>query len=256
MKQTALITGASRGIGKEIALLLAEKQHNLILTARSKEALKAVAKEITSLHNVSVAIYPADLADPKAAIQLAETLKQGGQQVDVLVNNAGFGLVGNFAETPIKKELDMMQVNMTALTELTKAFLPGMLARNQGKILNVASTAAFQPGPGMAVYFATKAYVLSLTEALASELSDTPIHVTALCPGPTKTGFEDAASAGKGMKMFSGKIMSAKQVAALGVAGLFNRKTIVVTGLRNKFLLLLNRITPRGVVTSFVKRMT
>jgi short-subunit dehydrogenase len=192
-KKTALITGASGGIGLDLARLFAEGGYDVVLVARTESKLKELATELASKHGVSARAVAADLADPAAPAQLMERLKAEGVQVDVLVNNAGYGGYGTFAETELDAELKMIQLNISALTALSKAVLPGMLARKSGRILNVASTAAFQPGPLMAVYYATKAYVLSFSEALANETKGTGVTVTCLCPGPTKTGFQQQA---------------------------------------------------------------
>ena len=179
---TALVTGASSGIGLELATLLAKDRHDLVLVARGRERLDGVARGLTEEFGVAATVLPADLTDPSAPIDIALALAERKLAIDILVNNAGFGVYGFFAQTPLEKELAMIQVNITALTHLTKLLLPGMLERRRGRILNVASTAAFQPGPLMAVYYATKAYVLSFSEALANETAGTGVTVTALCP--------------------------------------------------------------------------
>ena len=194
-----------------------------------------------------------DLTDPQAPQLLAEALQKMGKSVDIVVNNAGFATYGPFAETSLKTEREMMQTNMQTLTELTKLFLQPMLNRNSGKILNVASTAAFQPGPFMAVYYATKAYVLSFSEALAQELSHTSITVTTLCPGPTATAFSERAGA---LKLFENlKVMDAATVALIAYKGLMKGKILVIPGLRNKILMESVRFLPRSWVTKIVKRL-
>ena len=190
---TALVTGASSGIGLELATLLAKNRHGVVLVARGKDRLDGIARGLTEEFGVAATVLPADLADPAAPLDVFLTLAERKVAIDVLVNDAGFGVYGFFADTPLEKELAMIQVNVTALTHLTKLFLPGMLERRRGRILNVASTAAFQPGPLMAVYYATKAYVLSFSEALGNETAGSGVTVTALCPGPTLTHFQRRA---------------------------------------------------------------
>src|SRR5687767_6476364 len=192
VRPLALVTGASAGIGTELARLLAV-DHDLILTARRAEPLHALAAAVEQSHATTCHVFPADLADPAAPRQLFDAITAAGLTVDVLVNNAGFGDLGPFAKADTAKILRMIQVNVTALTELTALFLPGMLSRNRGRVLNVGSIAGFQPGPLMAVYYATKAYVNSFSEALSSELQGTGVTVTALCPGPVATEFAGVA---------------------------------------------------------------
>src|SRR5512137_641091 len=212
---TVLITGASSGIGLELARCFAADGCRLALVARKGNALEALATELRKAHKIQVQVFTADLAHPEAPSRLLAHLQSAGLKVDVLVNNAGFGAQGRFADLPLARQLDMLQVNITSLTHLTRLLLPPMLERRRGGILNVASTAAFQPGPGMAIYYATKAYVLSFTEALAEELAGTGLNVTAVCPGPTATNF--GVAAGGQFKRITGRYsMSAASVARLG----------------------------------------
>ena len=192
--ETALITGASSGIGLEMAKLFANDKSNLILVARSQEKLDRLAAELRGDCGVQVRVLTGDLADPQSPQAIFDALAAENLTVDVLVNNAGFGAAGSVAGLPLEKQLDMISVNVAALTHLTRLFLPGMIRHRSGGILNVASTAAFQPGPYMAVYYATKAYVLSFTEALAEEVVGTGVGVTCLAPGPTATGFAATAA--------------------------------------------------------------
>jgi len=192
--QTALVTGASSGIGLELARLFAAGGYGLVLVARSGGKLEELANELRNRHGVDVRVMAIDLARPESSEELVRELEQAGVAVDVLVNNAGFATFGPFAETHLRAELEELQLNVVTLTHLTKKLLPGMLARRRGGVLNVASTAAFQPGPLMAVYYASKAYVLSFTEALAEELRGTGVTISALCPGPTVTGFQKRAA--------------------------------------------------------------
>lgn len=249
---TALVTGASGGIGEELARLFAADGHDLVLVARSRDKLARLAEELQEKHGVSARVLAADLARPEAPREILEELSAGGVTVDALVNNAGFGTYGLFAETDLKSELDMLQVNVVALTHLTKLFLPGMTARRRGYVMNVASTAAFQPGPLMAVYYASKAYVLSLSEALANECEGTGVVVSALCPGPTETGFVAAAGMGDS-KLFDRAVMDARTVAVAGYRGLLAGRAVVIPGLRNNLLARSIGLFPRGLVTKVVR---
>jgi short-subunit dehydrogenase len=254
-KKTALITGASGGIGLDLARLFAEGGYNVVLVARTESKLKELATELSSKHGVSARVVAADLADPAAPAQLMERLKAEGVQVDVLVNNAGYGGYGNFAETDLDAELKMIQLNISALTALSKAVLPGMLARKSGRILNVASTAAFQPGPLMAVYYATKAYVLSFSEALANETQGTGVTVTCLCPGPTKTGFQQQAKMEESKLVKGKEMMDSLTVARIGYEALHQGETVVIPGFMNKMLAQSVRFLPRSAVTSLVRKV-
>ncbi len=243
----ALVTGASAGIGAELARLLAV-DHDLVLTARRAEPLRALADEVKRLHGATCHVFPADLADPTAPRQLFDTIAAAGLTVDVLVNNAGFGDLGPFAKADLPKILRMIQVNVTALTELTGLFLPGLLARNRGSILNVGSIAGFQPGPLMAAYYATKAYVNSFSEALHAEVRGTGVTVTVLCPGPVATEFAHVAGMQATRVFSAGQALGARPVAEAGLRALKAGRRLVVPGWRNKLLLFLERFTPRGLV--------
>jgi uncharacterized protein len=252
--KTALITGASSGIGLDFARLFAEKGHDVVLVARSQERLATLAQELSGQHGVRALPVKADLSDPAAPKQLMERLEAEGVRVDALINNAGYASYGPFAETDLDTELKMIQLNITALTALTKAVLPGMLARHGGRILNVASTAAFQPGPLMAVYYATKAYVLSFSEALADEVEGSGVTVTCLCPGPTQTGFQARARM-ETSRLVSGKrIMDSSTVALAGYRGLHQGRRLVIPGLKNKVLAQSARVLPRRTLTALVHR--
>ena len=253
---TALITGASSGIGLELASVAARDRHDLVLVSRSRERLESVGRGLAEEYGVRVSVIAKDLADPSAAAELAAELSARGIAIDVLVNNAGFGVYGFFAETPIEAEIEMIEVNVSAVTRLTKAFLGGMLERRRGGILNVASTAAFQPGPIMAVYYATKAYVLSFTEALASEVAGSGVRVTALCPGPTRTGFQSRAGF-RPIPLLRAPLLGNDpgEVARAGWDGLKKGRRVVVPGMTNKLLVQAERITPRRVVTAVIKRL-
>jgi uncharacterized protein len=254
-QKTALITGASGGIGYEFAKLFAQDGYNLVLIARSKEKLAQVAQNLQGKFGISVKIIIKDLGVPTAPEEIFTELQNEGTKIHALVNNAGFGSYGLFAETDINVELQMMQVNVVSVTHLTKLFVREMIKQREGKILNVASTAAFQPGPLMAVYYATKAYVLSFSEALANELEGTGVTVTALCPGPTESGFQKRADMEQSKLVSGQKIMDAETVAKIGYRGLMENKTVVIPGLKNQILAQSIRITPRNLVTKIVRNL-
>lgn len=254
-KGIVLVTGASGGIGYELCKLFARDGYPLLVAARSENKLKALAEELRTAHGTAVTICPLDLADPRAPEQLFEASRRMDAPVEVLVNNAGFGTYGPFAEADLTATLQMLQVNVVALTHLTRLILPGMRERHQGRILNVASIAGFQPGPLMAVYYASKAYVLHFSEALAEELTKTGVTVTALCPGPTATGFLTRAGV-EDVKVFNGSnVMDVGVVARIGYRGLMRGKRVVIPGLRNKLLVQSSRLVPRRVVTAVVRRL-
>ena len=252
-RQTALVTGASGGIGLELARALAKSGFDLVLVARRKDELDKLAKNLAKEHGIDATAIAKDLCDPKAADQLFKELS--GQTIDVLVNNAGVGAFGKYWEIEVARDLQQIQLNITALVHLTKLFLEPMMERKRGRILNVASTAAFQPGPLMAVYYATKAFVLSYSEAIATELEGTGVTVTALCPGPTESGFQAAAKMQESGLFKNLPVADGKSVAEAGVAGMLKGKAIVVPGLMNKIGIQANRFSPRAVVRKVVKRM-
>ena len=249
---TALITGASAGIGAELAKIFGEHKHDVILVARRQDALEALAGQIEGRSGVRASVFPADLAEPGAPGELFEAIRGAALDVDILVNNAGFGLGGEFTETDLDTELRMIQVNVTALTYLTKLFLPAMVQRRSGGVLNVASTAAFQPGPLMSVYYATKAYVLSFTEAIAEELRDSGVTVTALCPGPTATEFAEIAHVAQS-RLFAIAVGDARSVARFGYDSLQRGVRVAIPGAQNKLMAQARRFAPRGVVTRVVR---
>lgn len=255
-RATALVTGASEGIGEALARGLAAHGEDLVLVARRADRLERLAAELARAHGIRARALPCDLADPAAPGALVRALEAEAIEVDVLVNDAGFGLHGPFAEGDLAAELRMIQVNVTALTELTRRVLPGMLARRGGRVLNVASTAAFAPGPFMAVYYATKAYVLSLSEALAEELAGTGVSVTALCPGPTRTGFAAAAGV-DGLKLLRQRrlVMDPEQVARRGLEGMWRGARLVVPGVLNRLLVGSARLAPRAWVARITGRV-
>ena len=250
----ALITGASSGIGLELARLCARDGHNVVLVARTEPKLRELAVELQKL-GVTAHVVVSDLAKPVAAVAIAASVKHLGIDVDILMNNAGLGLGGPFIGSDLQRELEMIQVNIVALTQLTKLLLAPMVARKRGYILNVASTAAFQPGPLMAVYYATKAYVLSFSEAIADELSGSGVTVTALCPGPTETGFAAEAKM-TGSRLFTMmRPMSPAKVARAGYRAMKAGRRVVIPGLRNKLLAQSVRVSPRRLVTKIVRAM-
>jgi short-subunit dehydrogenase len=241
LKKIALVTGASAGLGVEFARQLSAKGHALVLVARRKDQLEKLAKELGNARAVEL-----DLSNPNAAAELMANVEQEDEQVDLLVNNAGFGLIGRFAELDAKRERQMIDLNVSALTDLCRAVAPGMIERKSGAILNVASTAAFQPGPKMAVYFATKAFVLSLSEAIHEELKPHGIKVSCICPGPTRTEFGDVAGFG-GNSLFDRVAMTAEEVVRLGLKGLERNDAVVVAGLVNKIVAMSARFAPRSL---------
>jgi short-subunit dehydrogenase len=245
---TALITGASGGIGYELAKLFAKDHHNLVLVARNGPRLVQVADELQRQFGVSVKTVTLDLADPNAPQSLFAQLQNVA--VDILINNAGYGQFGEFSDVPLEESLGQVQVNITALTALTKLFLGPMMERRSGRIMNVASTAGFQPGPLMAVYYATKAYVISFSEALANELADKGVTVTCLCPGATETGFASRAGNDKTRLFKSLRPMDAKTVARAGYHSLLKGKTLVIPGVRNWLVAESVRFSPRKMVTA------
>lgn len=253
--QTVLITGASGGIGYELAKQFAKNGFNLVLVARSKDKMEELKTGLEGKYKIGIKVISKDLARVGAANELFEELQSGNVIIDILVNNAGFGVYGKFYEKDMNRQEEMIQLNISSLTTLTRLFLPGMITRSRGKVLNVASTAAFQPGPLMAVYYATKAYVLSFSEALSNELNDTNVTVTALCPGPTESGFQKAASIEKARLVRTGIVPTSEKVAIYGFNALMEGKTVAVEGILNKILVFSVRLTPRKLITSIVRKL-
>jgi len=249
MSKTALITGASKGIGKELAFLFAEKGHNLVLVARSADALEKIKVEIEETFSVSVYNLEADLSDATAAQAVFNEVKEKVGDVDFLVNNAGFGDYGTFADAEWDCYERMIALNVTTLTHLTHLYVNDWRGRIAGKILNVSSTAAFQPGPMMAVYFATKSFVLNLSEALGEELKNDHITITALCPGPTSTHFGEVSKMSASQLVKNVQIADAKDVAALGYRAMMQGKPVVIHGTMNKLAPFIIRFIPRKWVT-------
>ncbi len=253
MKETVLVTGASSGIGLELAKCFAADKSNLVLVARNMIAMETLAAELRRDHGCEVHVIGADLAQPEAPLRIFEELKGRGTSVDVLVNNAGFGLHGSFTELPLPRQLEIIQVNIAALVALTGLFLPGMVARRRGGILNVGSVAGFLPGPNMAIYYASKAFVQSFSEALFEELRGTGVNVTDLCPGPTESNFSRVARSYQTRELQAAK-MTAADVAAKGHAAFRRNCCLYVPGVKNHFLAQLTRILPRSLIRRGVAR--
>lgn len=251
--KTALITGASAGIGRELAELFARDHYQLVLVARDEERLLALAHELLNRYQTKCIILKADLSQPGAPSRIREALTSQNVRVDVLVNNAGMGTFGLFVETDPSPQIAAIDINIRALTELTRIFLPDMIQKGSGRILNVASTAAFQPGPLMAVYYATKAYVLSFSEALYNELEGSGVTVTALCPGPTATEFQQRANINISKLKKSGWLMGARPVAEAGYRGMHRGKRLVIPGFINLLIAESVRFTPRFLVLKIAR---
>lgn len=254
MTKTALITGASAGLGLELAQLFAADKHDVVLVARRREQLEALATRLAAERGVVAGVISADLADPGAPQRIVDELKRRGTEIEFLVNNAGFGTTGRFVERDLLRELAMVQVNVTALVHLTGLLLPPMVARGSGRVLNLGSTAGFQPGPFMSVYYATKAFVNSFTEALAYELRGTGVTATVSCPGATATEFGKIAGNDRS-PLFRMGTMSATEVAAHAYKAMMSAKVVAIPGARNKILIQGQRLMPRGAVRAVAARL-
>lgn len=252
--ETVLITGASSGIGRELARCFAADHSRLVLLARNTDALNELAREVKRDYSAEARVIAADLAEPETPECVFAECQAAGLEIDVLVNNAGFGAHGAFACLPLKRQLEMVQVNVDALTQLTWIFVRGMIQRRRGGILNVASTAAFQSGPGMTVYYATKAYVLAFSEGLAEELADTGVTVTALCPGPTRTNFAQAANF-RGARLLTKGAMSVEPVARHGHRAFRRGRIVTISGWRNRLMAFSVRLSPRTLVRKIVRSL-
>jgi len=253
--QTALVTGASGGIGLDLAECFAQGGYDLILTARSEPALQLQAKRLADKYGVAAASVAADLADHGSGRRLADAIASRGLEVDVLINNAGYGIAGAFAGSDEDEQLGMVDLNIRALVELAHAYWPRILARKRGGVLNVASTAAFQPGPLMATYYASKAFVLSFSEALWKEAEGTGVHVSCLCPGPTQSKFRERAGTGKTRLASTGTPMTSMSVAQLGYRGFQENQRVVITGARNAVLARLVPFLPRRMLLGLVHNL-
>jgi uncharacterized protein len=249
---TALITGASSGIGLELVKIFAANKINLVLVARSEGKLNELANEAKQ-QGVTVQVLAKDLSSYNTSNEIFDWCAKQNIQIDYLVNNAGIGYFGFFYDSDWKKQEQIINLNITALTQLTHLFLPGMVQRKNGKVLNVASTAAFQPGPTMSVYYATKAYVLHFSEAIANELENTGVTVTALCPGPTESGFQSAAAMEQSKLVKGKKLPTSKQVAEYGYAAMMKGKKVAIHGIMNYLLANSVRFSPREMVLKMVR---
>jgi short-subunit dehydrogenase len=247
-----LITGATTGIGYELSKLFAHDGHHLVLVARNKELLLQRQKELSTDYGVDIKIFELDLSIDSTPFDLYEAIKDENIQIDFLINNAGFGLAGNFSETNLDTELNMIRLNEIALIVLTKLYLKEMLKRNSGRIMNVVSTAAFFSGPLMAIYYATKAHVLSFTTAIAKEIKGTHVSISSLCPGPTITEFQKRAGI-RLPKILKKKMLSAEKVAQIGYNGFMGGKTIIIPGFFNKMSVCIGKHLPIKLTSSIIK---
>ena len=252
VKKYALITGASGGIGYDLAKMAGADGRNLILVARSAKKLNALAVELRKNNDTEVVTIAVDLSDEKGVNKLLDEIASQNLKVEILVNNAGFGDFGDFSKADLSKNMEMIRLNIGALTQLTHAIMQQMLGSGKGRIMNVASTAAFLPGPGMAVYYASKAYVLSFSEALARELKGSGVTVTTLCPGPTDTSFATAAGLGKSLMHRMLPPATSAEVAKAGYKAMMKGKTIEIPGFMNKLTALTPRFTPRSIVRNMI----
>ena len=252
---TALITGASNGIGLELAKIHASKGGDLVLVARNKSKLDELKHELETKFNIKVYTIGKDLSAANAAKEVYDETSKQQIKIEYLINNAGFGDFGFFAETDWNKELQMINLNITTLTQFTKLYLQDMLKRKSGKIINVASTAAFQSGPTMAVYYATKAYVLSFSEAVDNEVRDQGISITALCPGATESGFQAAAAMEESNLVKGRKLPGSKEVAEYGYAAMLEGKTVAIHGFMNWIMANSVRFIPRSIVVKVTRKI-
>ncbi|PKH66941.1 short-chain dehydrogenase [Flavobacterium sp. ALD4] len=253
MKKTALITGASSGIGFELAKIFAREGNDLVLVARNVSKLQELKNSLEKEFSIKAFIIAKDLSKIDSAQEVYNELKNKSIVIDYLINNAGFGDFGMFTDTNWKKEEEMIQLNITTLTQFTKLFLKDMVLQKKGKIMNVASTAAFQPGPTMAVYYATKSYVLHFSEAIDNEVRDKGITVTALCPGATESGFQDAADMNESKLVKGRKLPTSKEVAEYGFRAMMKGKRVAIHGLFNSIMANSIRFTPRALTVKLVR---
>ncbi len=253
-KETVLITGASSGIGLEFAKLFAKDGSDLVLVARREDRLNQLSEELKTKHGINVHVLAKDLSESSAPVEIFNRLSEEGIDIDVVVNNAGFGTKGAIAELDTEHQLDMIRVNVMALTNLTRLFLPGFIERGYGGILNVGSLAGFQPGPYLAVYYATKAYVLSFTEALAEEITNPNIQISCLAPGPVRTEFGEKSHLDDSL-LFKVSLLDVEPVVKAGYEGFRKGKTIVIPGFKAGIVPFLNRLTPRVLVRKIAKAL-
>jgi short-subunit dehydrogenase len=255
MNKQALITGASSGIGLELARIFAGEGFDLVLSARREERLMNLKQELEKEHSIHVHIFAADLSKPDAPDALFQFCENQDLQIEILINNAGIGDYGFFSEAEWSKTSSMIDLNVKSLTHLTHLFLPGMIERKAGKIMNVASTASFQPGPLMSVYYATKHYVLAFSEAIANEVAEYGITITALCPGPTQSEFQETANMEKSKLMDRFPMPSSAEVAQYGFKALQNGKRVAIYGTANQFMTYIIKFFPRSWVTAIVRKI-
>ena len=255
MKKTALITGASSGIGTEFAYQLAQRGYNLVLVARRKALLDEIAKDIQNTLSIAIYCFSADLSTPTGLQDLYQQVEQQELDIDLLVNNAGFGTLGAFEEQERGLEQQEIALNVAAVVDLSHQFIPGMLRRKRGNIINVASVAAYQPVPYMAVYAATKAFVLSFSEALWAEYQERGINVTALCPGPVQTGFFDATG-NKNLQRAKAKIpmMQSDEVVAAALQAMDKQQSQVIPGAKNRIAPFATRLLSRSAMAKLVAK--
>ncbi|NMH88000.1 SDR family oxidoreductase [Flavivirga sp. Y03] len=254
MSKTALVTGAASGLGYELAFLLIKDDYNLVLVDIDAPKLKEVKQFFNKTYKNTVTILVKDLSQPDVAQEIYNEVKQL-PVIDVLVNNAGFGLFGTFANTDWKRESEMLHLHVLTTTHLTKLILPAMISRESGKILNISSLAAFQPGPMMSMYYASKSYILSFSEAIANELKGTGVTVTALCPGPTKTLFQQTVSSNCSENKISFNMACPTDVAQYGYNAMKRGKTVAIPGVFNKFLSTIPRFVTRNMATRIVRNI-
>ncbi len=255
MRKTALITGASSGIGLELARVMAREQIDLVLVARNQEALEQLQESLQVEHSVSAHVIPADLSNMEEVRKVYSTCQKEGWKIDYLINNAGFGDFGFFVESDWEKTAGMIDLNIKSLTLLCKLFIPDMVTKKYGKVMNVASTAAFQPGPTMAVYFASKAYVLHFSEAIYNELKDTGVTVTALCPGATESNFQKAAAMEESKLVKNKKLPTSLEVAEYGYKAMMKGKMTAIHGFKNYLLANSVRFAPRSLTVALARKI-
>jgi short-subunit dehydrogenase len=255
MKKTALITGASGGLGLSFVNIFARDGYDLVLVARNGDRLEEIKKDVEQKYNVKATVVAKDLCSPDGAQRVFDATNEAGIEIDVLVNNAGFGDFGEFYKSDINKQIRMVDLNCTALMHLCHLYLPQMIERGKGNILNVDSIAAFQAGPLMSVYYATKAFVLSFSQALTRELKGTGVKVTALCPGPIRTNFDNAADLGESGLFKNLKVWDPDVVAEFGYKNMKKGKSLCICGFVNKIIVFANRLAPRCLVRTLVYRL-
>jgi short-subunit dehydrogenase len=253
-RKTVLVTGASSGLGRELARLFAADGHDLVLVARRRAELDALASALASERGVAARVLAEDLTDAAAPARIVDELGRRAIDIDFLVNSAGFGAMGPFAKLPLERQLDMIRVNVDALVHLTGLIVPGMIARGHGRILNLGSTAGFQPGPNMTVYYATKAFVNSFTSALAFELRGTGVTATVTCPGATDTEFGAVSGNGRS-RLFRAGVLRAPAVAAHAYRAMMAGKSMVIPGVRNKIAIQIQRVGPRSAARAIAARL-